>query len=246
MTNPRDLTEPNPVPPHRRGLYKFHPTPKISPRGTPILANQESDQAPFRTDSALAAVPLRLPDLSDQQIHAIQLTLDGYTDGSIARIVKINRSTLWRWKNFHPLFKAELSRRRHEAWSAAGDRFRRILFSALKHIRRQLEDTNAATSFRAARLLLNLAGANRFAPPDEPTDPQSYLDTFAIARRKEIHSPNLESDPAHDSERESALATLLAKCEDPNLPPPGMQPDPPTIHSLGDDGQTGAAHRESD
>ncbi|HEV8379644.1 MAG TPA: hypothetical protein VGP99_12400, partial [Tepidisphaeraceae bacterium] len=100
------------------------------------------------------------------------------------------------------------------------------------------------TSFRAARLLLNLAGANRFAPPDEPTDPQSYLDTFALARRKEIHSPNLESDPAHDSERASALATLLAKCEDPNLPPPGMQPAPPQVHALGADDDPNAHYAQ--
>src|SRR5437588_785848 len=132
-------------------------------------------------------------------------------------------------------------RPRPEAWSAPGDPFRRHLFAALKHIRQQLDDANALTSFRAARLLLNLAGANRFAPPDEPTDPQAHLDTFALARRKEIHSPNLESYPAQQSERECALATLLAKCEDPNFPPPGMQPTQ-QVHSLGVDEEDDHSH----
>src|SRR5438128_1249622 len=172
-------------------------------------------RARYRNDSQLPSVPVRIPPLSDQQLTAIQLLIDGHADSWVAKKIEISRMTLWRWKNYHPLFKSELSRRRHEAWSAAGDRFRRHLFAALKHIRQQLDDATALTSFRAARLLLNLAGANRFAPPDEPNDPQAYLDTFALARRKEIHSPNLESDPATMSERESALATLLAKCEDP-------------------------------
>jgi hypothetical protein len=69
-------------------------------------------------------------------------------------------------------------------------------------------------------------------PPDDPTDPQAYLDSFALARRKEIHSPSVETDPTTDSERQSALATLLAKCEDPALPPPGMKPLPPAPHPL--------------
>src|SRR5213075_2408512 len=58
-------SDPNPVPPDRRGIYTFHNTPKISEPGTPILANQESNEHPFRPDSQLAAVPLRLPPLTD-------------------------------------------------------------------------------------------------------------------------------------------------------------------------------------
>jgi hypothetical protein len=218
-----------PLPPHPPSEYP--PTPNIPLPGGPILANQETPQVPYRPDSQLAAPPLDIPTLTNQQLIAIDLYVAGRTDTYIASQLHVHRGTLWRWRAFHPLFKAELARRRQEMWGAAGDRFRRTLFAAIKTLRRQLEDSHAMTSFRAARCLLQMAASDGFAPPPDSTDPQTYLDTFALARRKEIHEPDFMKDPATDSERRSALATLLAKSEPSTLspicdPPPSSPPTP--------------------
>ncbi len=195
--NPPHLAPPTP----RKPLYE----------GTPILANQESPEVPFHCDSQLANPPIDIPPLNSQQISAIDLISIGRTDTQIANTLGIHRSTLWRWRQHHPLFKSELSRRRHEVWGAAADRFRRHLFLALDTLRSHLKNENAIVQFRAAKALVNLAAHNRFAPPDQPTDPLHYLNEHALARRREIHSERLETDPVTDSERLAALATLLAK-----------------------------------
>lgn len=60
-----------------------------------------------------------------------------------------------------------------------------------------------------------MASSERFAPPtNEFTDPNDYLNEHALARRREIHAPTFEEEPATESERFSALATLMARAND--------------------------------
>jgi hypothetical protein len=189
------------------------PLRRVMPGPGLLRADQESPEEPFHCDSELAGRPVKLPELSDRQCRAIELLVQGYTESAVAAEVGIHRTTIWRWGEHHPVFRAELARRRQELWSAAADRFRRTLFAAVKTLRNHLRHEQAAVQFRAAKALLMLAAHNRFAPPNEPTDPDQILNQFAHKRRGEIHQPDCLKDPISDTERYSALATLLAKAE---------------------------------
>ena len=50
--------------------------------------------------------------LSAEQSIAIHLLLAGHTDQKVADTVKVHRTTLTRWRLYHPLFQAELNRQR--------------------------------------------------------------------------------------------------------------------------------------
>src|SRR5207237_8305322 len=132
-----------------------------------LRADQETVPPPFIRHSEVACGPPAMPGLSEQQVTAIQLLVVGRADGDVAAAVGINRTTLWRWKHHHPLFRAELSRRRNEVWASAADRFRGMLGVAIKVIRKQLRHEQALVQFRAAALLRTAAGRRRFAPHAE-------------------------------------------------------------------------------
>ena len=49
------------------------------------------------------------PNLTDLQLRAIALTIQGHRDTQIARILSINRRTFWQWKTFDDEYRQALA-----------------------------------------------------------------------------------------------------------------------------------------
>jgi hypothetical protein len=146
-----------------------------------------------------------------QQEHAIDLFVTGRNDVEVAAALRVHRTTVTRWRLHHLGFRAALSRRRHEVWGAAADRFRGMLDSAVDVLQRQLADDDPSVSFRAARLLVQMAGAGRFVPPDQPTDPLALLDEHARDMRRAALADDPTERPVRDTDRVAALNNLYRR-----------------------------------
>jgi hypothetical protein len=118
------------------------------------------------------------------------LLLAGRRDAQIARKIGINRRTLYRWRKFHPAFRAELARRRESLWHNNADHLGALLPRALKVLSQQLKSNYDPTSFRAAVSVLKLAGAAKLAPPDDPADEREILRQEILKDRLRANDPN--------------------------------------------------------
>lgn len=147
--------------------------------------------------------------LTVQQVRTIELLVGGSSDGSAARVVGVHRVTVTRWRLYHLHFRAELNRRRQEVWGAAADRVRGLLGTAVEVVAGQLASRDPVVQFRAAKALLALAGAGRFAPPDEAADPWGLLDDLARKKHAERRADETGKRPDHESVgHEDRLAAL--------------------------------------
>src|SRR6267142_868307 len=106
--------------------------------------------------------------LTPQQRLAIHLLLQGQTDQQVADAVRLERSSITRWRLYHPTFRAELNRQREALWLNHADRIRAIAATALNVLQNHLSSTSERSAFRAAISILRLAA--KIAPPIGPTD----------------------------------------------------------------------------
>jgi DNA-binding CsgD family transcriptional regulator len=103
--------------------------------------------------------------LTEIQLRAIELTLEGNTDVHIAQTLGINRRTLWRWKNLDNDYRGVLNNARIQHYAAAADRYQMLLNRATTILAQSLQDPANETRFRAAAVVLNMAGCFRPLPP---------------------------------------------------------------------------------
>src|SRR5438105_7273391 len=101
--------------------------------------------------------------LTAEQRLAIHLLLQGQPDQQVADAVHLERSTITRWRLYHPLFQTELNRHRQALWLNHADRLRALAASALDVIQTHLASTSERSAFRAAINILKLAA--RVTPP---------------------------------------------------------------------------------
>ena len=130
--------------------------------------------------------------LSDQQLKAIPLLLQGKTDVDAAAEVGIDRKTLYRWRLYDENFADELKRARTEIYRSCVDRLCSLIHAAIDVMERQVKEKYAPTSHRAARSILSLSGVGRAAAAivkpalglnDQPTTPgQRYADAPDASR----------------------------------------------------------------
>ena len=149
--------------------------------------------------------------LDPRQRDAIELILLGRSDRAVAEAVKVHRVTVTKWRLYDPTFQAALNRRREERWDAAEERVRALLRRAVRVLDRQLRSDDPDVSYRAARALVQMAGAGRFAPGPAPTDPLGVLDLFARVRHVERVSADPLTERLTDRDRTSALRDLRTR-----------------------------------
>jgi hypothetical protein len=154
-----------------------------------------------------------LPALSVEQENAIDLLLTGKPDAEVAAALGVTRQTVCRWRGHHPVFRAELNRRRKALTAAHLDRLRTLVPKAIAALERAVD----AGDWRAAAKALELVG-----PPEpdkaEPqyTDPMQYVRAVARAHRpsrSEQLLAGLDGGPPTDDELRQALAELLSAAE---------------------------------
>jgi hypothetical protein len=96
--------------------------------------------------------------LTDQQFRAIELTVKGDSDISIAKELDIDRKTLWRWRTFNDQYRTVLSNSRIERRATTTDRYQVILDKATIILAHCLNSPNDQIRLRAANAILNMAG----------------------------------------------------------------------------------------
>jgi transposase-like protein len=106
--------------------------------------------------------------LSNAQIRAIQLALDGHRWTQIAQTLGINPSTLWRWKTQNPDFRNAFADANVARQLVAVHRTNTIAEQATSALAEIVHDRAHKDRVRAAQILLN--HSLRLSPPS-PTPP---------------------------------------------------------------------------
>ncbi|MGH2626244.1 MAG: helix-turn-helix domain-containing protein [Anaerolineales bacterium] len=125
--------------------------------------------------------------LSAAQEVAAACVLAGKTDGEVAEAVGVSRQTVWEWRHRHPVFIAEVNRRRVEVWEAASERLRGLVDRAVEVLEADLAGEDARLRQQAAVHVLRVVGLYGEVPrPTGPTTPegvqQAEAETGAWAR----------------------------------------------------------------
>jgi len=121
--------------------------------------------------------------LSPEQSIAIHLLLAGHTDQHVADTVRVHRTTITRWRLYHPLFQTELNRHRQALWHNQADRLRSLLAPSLDLLQCHLASASERSSFRAAVSLVRLA--IKLGAPSGPTDEYQLLKEYYLADIRE-------------------------------------------------------------
>ena len=98
--------------------------------------------------------------LNEKQHAAVELLSAGKGYGECATTLQIDRKTLYNWRQ-DELFQEALAERRRELWGRANDRVRALLGPAIDVMEEQLKEKYDRTRFRAASVLLRLAGMHK-------------------------------------------------------------------------------------
>jgi hypothetical protein len=206
--------------------------------GCDILTKCEISLAQLNTADPASRSAAPSNPLSEKQYAALDFLLSGYNydDDYICTRLRIHRSTLSRWKHQHPLFMAELHRRRQEIWNEVAADLHLTATRAIKTLRDQLASlSDETTRLRAARTVLHLVNAHRVSPAAaNPTHLNDILDkllrqqqpttlaaataadtpTFTDAQRQTLLDQLLQEDAAAQAKEDAeALARRQARLE---------------------------------
>ncbi len=110
------------------------------------------------------------PELTPEQLTAIDLLTDGKNDTETAQAAGVTRQTVWAWRNDTPEFIAELNRRRADVWTAQTEKLRTLASQALGVLGADLESDDPKLRQAAAVHILRAAGRYGVADP-APSDP---------------------------------------------------------------------------
>ena len=111
--------------------------------------------------------------LNEKQRTAVELLVQGLTDGEVGGKVGACRETVCRWRNGDPHFIAELNQRRLEVWESNRGRIRGLISKALDVLEDRLDngDSKVALEF--------LKRMDADLPPIGGTDADSVVQAMA-------------------------------------------------------------------
>ena len=115
--------------------------------------------------------------LTQQQMNAIGLIMEGKSDRAVAESVGVTRQTVNEWRNRDIIFIAALNKERIELWREARERLKSLTGQAVDVLGRQLESSDPKIALAAARHILqvnNLLGGMD-APKAGLTDPEAII-----------------------------------------------------------------------
>jgi hypothetical protein len=191
------------------------------------LFQSEPPSESAQLHATASRVPLAddlLVKLTAKQQVAVELIALGKTDSTVAAMVAVHPKTVTKWRLYHPGFRAEVARRQHEVWGAAGERLRRMLEKALDTIAEGMGHANPYVKLFAAKGLLMLA--RRFAPPDVPIDPVAVLEQHARLIHQSFKSTDGAVEPLDELDITWAERDLIHKLEG-GAGMPKVERDPP-------------------
>jgi len=119
--------------------------------------------------------------LTPEQENAIDLLIMGKPDREVAESLGIARETVMRWRHEHPLFIAELNRRRKDLWADAHERLRGLVSKAVEVIEQAVHGGDIKV---AVELLKIVKVHGEVRAPEGPTDPEMVLRQRAQAQAR--------------------------------------------------------------
>jgi hypothetical protein len=127
--------------------------------------------------------------LSQQQMNAISLIMEGKSDRAVAESIGVTRQTVNEWRNQDVIFIAALNKERVELWAEARERLKSLTGQAVDVLGRQLESSDPKIALAAARHILqvnNLLGGMD-APKSGLTTPEAIImERLRAEARKEL------------------------------------------------------------
>jgi hypothetical protein len=118
-----------------------------------------------------------LRKLSIQQRNAIDLLITGLPDQETADQVGVDRSTVTRWRLYHPAFQAELETQRAALWGNAKEKLRSLVSDAVDLLGDLMQSpgVNDPDRIRIALELEKLAKLGEGIFPRGATDPEEII-----------------------------------------------------------------------
>lgn len=163
-----------------------------------------------------------LRKLTVQQSNAIDLLVTGCSDREAAEAVGVNRSTITRWRLYHPAFQAELNAQRAALWGQAKEKLRSLIPEAVDILADALHDPNNDDRAKLALELLKTVKASEDLNSHGNTDPDKIIE--GSAKRPmfasldapadwEIRAREIELQARLNGLTPSELATLIEDAE---------------------------------
>lgn len=121
------------------------------------LAGRPNDGEIRDLDGPVDIRALQSSELSDGQLHAIDLIIQRLPDTQVAEAVGVTRRTIYNWRHWE-VFDDALRERRQMIQNAALDQIRSLLPDAMDLLGKQLrQESDPLQAYRAASLLLHIA-----------------------------------------------------------------------------------------
>jgi len=203
-------------------------TTESSVQSTPASSTPMHENARECTVSAerdFSPPQLNTRTLTQKHRAALDMLAAGKSDSEVCYALKIDASTLYRWKHNNPIFVAELNRRHQELWNDLAADLRLTVGKAIRTIDLQLRCANDLARLRAARTLIQLIKADRLSPENAPTHIDDILDmllrrqqpkaapksgqdtpTFTPAQRQALFDQLMAQDAQAEAEEQAATA----------------------------------------
>ena len=108
----------------------------------------------------VSAIVKRSQELSQRQLNAIDLLLQGHGDAQVALQVGVDRTTVFRWRR-NARFVKQLEEFRELLWRQSQARLEALLEPALDVLQHQIGSEDPKTALRAAAVLLRTATPSR-------------------------------------------------------------------------------------
>lgn len=138
-------------------------------------------------------IPDKFRQLSQPQMNALALIMEGKSDRVVAESIGVSRQTVNEWRNRDVIFIAALNKERVELWTEARERLKSLTGQAVDVLGRQLESSDPKIALAAARHILqvnNLLGGMD-APKAGLTTPEAIImERLKAEARKELAAEN--------------------------------------------------------
>ena len=162
---------------------------------------------------------LQTRTLTVVQLNAIDALASGKNDSAVAEAVGAHRTTITRWRLYHPVFIAELNRRRSEVWSNGADRLRSLIPEALEVLDAEMANAESSNRLKAAVEVLKLATPG--SAVRGPIDADEVIRSFVDQRRESGRGTQRDSLldtmsglKSYDRHYAEVEAELYAACSD--------------------------------
>jgi hypothetical protein len=143
---------------------------------------------PHKTSQPRAYKPLTV-----EQQNAIDGLILGQSDRDAAEAIGVTRETVWHWRHEHPVFMAELQRRRAEVWRAPQEQLRSLLGKAVANLAAAVESGDLKASIEVLKAVGMYGNATMNTIHEQ--DPATLLVQEAERR---VRREGLSEDPTHD------------------------------------------------